>query len=308
MKYAINFLKNYISNILFLFFIAAFSFFTYQNKSDLNNLFEFNLFNLSLLVVLYALSYLAKAKMNQHLYSTKDISMSFIEALRLIINSTAGNLSTPFSLGTGYKFHYLKKNYKLDYAEHLNINIYYTLFTNLIYVLLLMTISFLNYQNGNQEFFNFTFIWLLIFIIGLYIFFILSKEIKTKNLNFLNRYSLRSLTLSFSKIMNLFVYTSLIITINVLSHLYLFGLLGLEITTSQVIAYACLSGLANIIKFTPGNFGINESALILSNLYHGLGPLEIIISSLIFRFFSWLNILLYYGLLNFKKFNNTKNE
>ena len=148
MKYAINFLKNYISNILFLFFIAAFSFFTYQNKSDLNNLFEFNLFNLSLLVVLYALSYLAKAKMNQHLYSTKDISMSFIEALRLIINSTAGNLSTPFSLGTGYKFHYLKKNYKLDYAEHLNINIYYTLFTNLIYVLLLMTISFLNYQNG----------------------------------------------------------------------------------------------------------------------------------------------------------------
>lgn len=308
MKYAINFLKNYISNILFLFFIAAFSFFTYQNKSDLNNLFEFNLFNLSLLVVLYALSYLAKAKMNQHLYSTKDISMSFIEALRLIINSTAGNLSTPFSLGTGYKFHYLKKNYKLDYAEHLNINIYYTLFTNLIYVLLLMTISFLNYQNGNQEFFNFTFIWVLIFLIGLYIFFILSKEIKTKNLNFLNRYSLRSLTLSFSKIMNLFVYTSLIITINVLSHLYLFGLLGLEITTSQVIAYACLSGLANIIKFTPGNFGINESALILSNLYHGLGPLEIIISSLIFRFFSWLNILLYYGLLNFKKFNNTKNE
>ena len=308
MKYAINFLKNYISNILFLFFIAAFSFFTYQNKSDLNNLFEFNLFNLSLLVVLYALSYLAKAKMNQHLYSTKDISMSFIEALRLIINSTAGNLSTPFSLGTGYKFHYLKKNYKLDYAEHLNINIYYTLFTNLIYVLLLMTISFLNYQNGNQEFFNFTFIWVLIFLIGLYIFFILSKEIKTNNLNFLNRYSLRSLTLSFSKIMNLFVYTSLIITINVLSHLYLFGLLGLEITTSQVIAYACLSGLANIIKFTPGNFGINESALILSNLYHGLGPLEIIISSLIFRFFSWLNILLYYGLLNFKKFNNTKNE
>ena len=75
MKYAINFLKNYISNILFLFFIAAFSFFTYQNKSDLNNLFEFNLFNLSLLVVFYALSYLAKAKMNQHLYSTKDISM-----------------------------------------------------------------------------------------------------------------------------------------------------------------------------------------------------------------------------------------
>ena len=308
MKYAINFLKNYISNILFLFFIAAFSFFTYQNKSDLNNLFEFNLFNLSLLVVLYALSYLAKAKMNQHLYSTKDISMSFIEALRLIINSTAGNLSTPFSLGTGYKFHYLKKNYKLNYAEHLNINIYYTLFTNLIYVLLLMTISFLNYQNGNQEFFNFTFIWVLIFLIGLYIFFILSKEIKTNNLNFLNRYSLRSLTLSFSKIMNLFVYTSLIITINVLSHLYLFGLLGLEITTSQIIAYACLSGLANIIKFTPGNFGINESALILSNLYHGLGPLEIIISSLIFRFFSWLNILLYYGLLNFKKFNNTKNE
>ena len=308
MKYAINFLKNYISNILFLFFIAAFSFFTYQNKSDLNNLFEFNLFNLSLLVVLYALSYLAKAKMNQHLYSTKDISISFIEALRLIINSTAGNLSTPFSLGTGYKFHYLKKNYKLNYAEHLNINIYYTLFTNLIYVLLLMTISFLNYQNGNQEFFNFTFIWVLIFLIGLYIFFILSKEIKTNNLNFLNRYSLRSLTLSFSKIMSLFVYTSLIITINVLSHLYLFGLLGLEITTSQIIAYACLSGLANIIKFTPGNFGINESALILSNLYHGLGPLEIIISSLIFRFFSWLNILLYYGFLNFKKFNNTKNE
>ena len=308
LKYTFNFVKNYISNIIFLFFIGAFSFFAYQNKSDLNNLFEFNLPDLSLLIVLYASSYVARAKMNQHLYSTKDISMSFVEALRLIINSTAGNLSTPFSLGTGYKFHYLKKNYNLNYTEHLNINIYYTLFTNLIYVLLLITISFFNYQNRDHQFLNLTFIWLLIFFIGLSIFFILSKEFKAKNFYFLNKYSLKSLNLSFSKIMNLFIYTSLIITVSVLSHIYLFGLLGLKVTTTEIIAYASLSGLANIIKFTPGNFGINETVLILSNLYHGLEALEIIISSLIFRFFSWLNILIFYFILNFKKSYNTKNK
>ena len=101
---AFKLIKSYLSNILFIFFIIAFSFFIFNNKSDLIGLFDFNFFNLSFLTVLFILSYLIKTKLNQYLYSTKNINMSYHEALNLIINSTAGNLSTPFSLGTGYKY------------------------------------------------------------------------------------------------------------------------------------------------------------------------------------------------------------
>ena len=69
--------------------------------------------------------------------------MSYLETLNLIINSTAGNLSTPFSAGTGYKFFYLKKNYKLTYAENLSINVYFTIFTNFTVLTLITYLLFL---------------------------------------------------------------------------------------------------------------------------------------------------------------------
>jgi len=200
---AFKLIKSYLSNILFIFFIIAFSFFIFNNKSDLIGLFDFNFFNLSFLTVLFILSYLIKTKLNQYLYSTKNINMSYHEALNLIINSTAGNLSTPFSLGTGYKFHYLKKKYNLTYSEHLNLNIYLTIFTNLIFVLILVFISFFNYLNKDVIFYNLFLFWLFILFAGFFLFYTLSKEYKTKKLNFLNSYSIRSLNLSFSKFINM---------------------------------------------------------------------------------------------------------
>tara|TARA_B100001029_G_C14889947_1_gene354828 strand:- start:30 stop:734 length:705 start_codon:yes stop_codon:yes gene_type:complete len=234
--------------------------------------------------------------------------MSFIETLNLIINSSAGNLSTPFSLGTGYKFHYLKKKYNLTYTDNLSINIYFTIFTNLIYVFLLVLISFSNYLNRDSIFLYLFLFWLFILFAGLFLFYILSKEYKTKKIDFLNSYSIRSLNLSFSKIINIFIYTILLFIVNILSYIYLFNLMNLEIQNIQIIAYSCLSGLANIIKFTPGNFGINESVLIISDLYHGLQPVQVIVSSLILRFFSWSNIFIFYGILNFQKSYNKKNK
>ncbi len=308
MNKAFKFIKSYLSNILFIFFICAFSLFIFNNKSDLNGLFDFNFLNLSLLTIFLILSYLIKTKLNQYLYSSKNINMSFIETLNLIINSTAGNLSTPFNLGTGYKFHYLKKKYNLTYSENLSINIYFTIFTNLIYVFFLVIISFSNYLNKDSIFFNLFLFWLFILFAGFLLFSILSKESKVKKLNFLNSYSIRSLNLSFSKIINLLIYTILMITVSVVSHIYLFKLLGLQINTAQIIAFVSISGLANIIKFTPGNFGINESVLIISNLYHGLLGVQVIVVSLIFRFFSWLNILIFYSFLNFQKSYNKKNK
>ncbi len=308
MNKAFKFIKSYLSNILFIFFICAFSLFIFNNKSDLNGLFDFNFLNLSLLTIFLILSYLIKTKLNQYLYSTKNINMSFTEALNLIINSTAGNLSTPFNLGTGYKFHYLKKKYNLTYTENLSINIYFTIFTNLLYVFFLVIISFSNYLNKDSIYFNLFLFWLFVLFGGLFLFSILSKESKVKKLKFLNSYSNRSLNLSFSKIINLLIYTILMITVSVVSHIYLFKLLGLQINTAQTIAFVSISGLANIIKFTPGNFGINESVLIISNLYHGLLGVQVIVISLIFRFFSWLNILIFYSFLNFQKSYNKKNK
>ncbi len=230
--------------------------------------------------------------------------MSFNETLKLIINSTAGNLSTPFSLGTGYKFHYLKKNYGLTYSQNLNINIYYSLFTNLIFVLIILITTFLNFIYVDSIFLNFIFLWLLVFLSGIALLFVSSKGYKFKYLNVLNSFSLKSLNLSGSKITRLFCLTILLILINIFSHIYLFNLLNIQINNLQIISFVCLSGLANIIKFTPGNFGINESLLIISNLYHGLVPVQVIVVSLIFRFFSWINILIFYIILYFQKSKN----
>lgn len=296
--------KTNLSNLLFIFFIIVFSIFIFNNQDDLINLFNFNFLDLFLLTFFFIVTYLVKTKLNQNIYLTKNIDMSFNETLKLIINSTAGNLSTPFSLGTGYKFHYLKKNYGLTYSQNLNINIYYSLFTNLIFVLIILITTFLNFIYVDSIFLNFIFLWLLVFLSGIALLFVSSKGYKFKYLNVLNSFSLKSLNLSGSKITRLFCLTILLILINIFSHIYLFNLLNIQINNLQIISFVCLSGLANIIKFTPGNFGINESLLIISNLYHGLVPVQVIVVSLIFRFFSWINILIFYIILYFQKSKN----
>ena len=234
--------------------------------------------------------------------------MSFSETCELIIKSTAGNLSTPLNLGTGYKFHYLKKNYNLTYTENLSINIYFSMFINLVYVLILISISLTNYIKGSSIFLNLTILWLLIFFVGLFLFIILYKDYKMKFLNFFNAYSLKSLNLSFHKVVNLFILSSVLILISVLSHRYVFKLIDLEIDNLQIVSYVCLLGLANIIKFTPGNFGINETVLIISNLYHGITALDVILVSIVFRFFSWLNILIFTFFLYVQKSYNKEDK
>ena len=234
--------------------------------------------------------------------------MSFTETLKLIINSTAGNLSTPFSLGTGYKFHYLKKKYNLSYSQNININLYFSIFTNLIYVFFLLIISFLEYIQGKLILSNLVLFWFLIFALGLLLFYLLSIEYEFGRLKFLNSYSLLSLNLPLSNIINMTIFTFLLISVNGISHVYLFRLIDIQISIVQIFSFVCISGLANIIKFTPGNFGINETVLIVTNLYHGLTPLEVIVVSLIFRFFAWFNILIFYFILNIQKSNSKNGE
>ena len=296
--------KKNLSNLLFIFFIIVFSIFIFNNQDELIDLFNFNFLNLFLLSIFFLIIYLIKTKLNQYIYSTKNIDMSFNETLKLIINSTAGNLSTPFSLGTGYKFHYLKKTYGLTYTQNLNINIYYSLFTNLIFILIILITTFINYIYVDSIFINFIYLWLLVFLSGIVILYASSKDYKFKYFKVLNSFSLNSLNLSSPKIIRLFCLTILLISVNIVSHVYLFNLLNIQINNLQIISFVCISGLANIIKFTPGNFGINESLLIISNLYHGLVAVHVIMVSLIFRFFSWINILIFYIILNIQKSKN----
>ena len=296
--------KTNLSNLLFIFFIIVFSIFIFNNQDELIDLFNFNFLNLFLLSIFFLIIYLIKTKLNQYIYSTKNIDMSFNETLKLIINSTAGNLSTPFSLGTGYKFHYLKKTYGLTYTQNLNINIYYSLFTNLIFILIILITTFINYIYVDSIFINFIYLWLLVFLSGIVILYASSKDYKFKYFKVLNSFSLNSLNLSSPKIIRLFCLTILLISVNIVSHVYLFNLLNIQINNLQIISFVCISGLANIIKFTPGNFGINESLLIISNLYHGLVAVHVIMVSLIFRFFSWINILIFYIILNIQKSKN----
>ena len=296
--------KKNLSNLLFIFFIIVFSIFIFNNQDELIDLFNFNFLNLFLLSIFFLIIYLIKTKLNQYIYSTKNIDMSFNETLKLIINSTAGNLSTPFSLGTGYKFHYLKKTYGLTYTQNLNINIYYSLFTNLIFILIILITTFINDIYVDSIFINFIYLWLLVFLSGIVILYASSKDYKFKYFKVLNSFSLNSLNLSSPKIIRLFCLTILLISVNIVSHVYLFNLLNIQINNLQIISFVCISGLANIIKFTPGNFGINESLLIISNLYHGLVAVHVIMVSLIFRFFSWINILIFYIILNIQKSKN----
>jgi len=301
LNYIIKFLKAKYKNILFLFFIIAFSIFIFNNRKNLYDLLDFNFLNLSFLFVFFIITNLIKTKLNQYLYSIKNIDMSFLETLNLIIKSTAGNLATPFSLGTGYKFHYLKKKYNLSYSQNLNINLYFTIFTNIVYVFVMIVISILVYIQGNSIYLNLIIFWSSVFFVGVILFYLLSKEYKFNKLKFLNSYSMQSSDLPLNGVINLIIFTSLLLFVNILSHIYLFRLLDLNINTFQIVSYVCISGLANLVKFTPGNFGINESVLIISNLHHGLAPLEVILVSLIFRFFSWVNILFFYAILNIQK-------
>jgi uncharacterized membrane protein YbhN (UPF0104 family) len=308
LKNIFKFLKKSLSNILFIFFIFAFVFFILNNKSELEGLFNFNLYNLILLNLFFIASTIVKAKLNQYIYLTKDINLTFSEALNLIVKSTAANLSIPLNIGTGYKFYYLKKFHKLSYSENFSINIYYSIFTNLIYLIILIAISYINYLYKDPVYLNFIPILTLFFISGLLFLLLLFKYDRFQKIPFLKSYSFKSLDISISIFTKLLILTILLITISVFSYLYLFSQLDLDIEVVQIISFVCISGVANIIKFTPGNFGINEGVLIIANIFHGLTALQVIVVSLIFRFFSWLNIIILYSVLNFQEFYNKNHK
>ena len=68
---------------------------------------NFNFYNLSFLFVFFIITNLIKPIKPISIFF-ENIDMSFRD-IKSDNKSTAGNLATPFGLGTGYKFHYLKK-------------------------------------------------------------------------------------------------------------------------------------------------------------------------------------------------------
>ena len=86
--------------------------------------------------------------MNIYIFKSLDIILDKKEAIQLAYRNTFGNLLGPLKAGSGYKMHYLYKNYNLEPSKYISINTAYAFVSLFLNLLIFLIYSY------NQEIFS----------------------------------------------------------------------------------------------------------------------------------------------------------
>ena len=263
--------KKYGSFIFLIIFLYAFYSYTQQNIEILNQISSIQIIYIWVIFLFSLMNYIIKARLNIDIYSFTKIKLSLLESLRIVIRSTALNLSGPVNIGAGYKLHYLKNKYSLNIIENFSINTAYAFYLNFFYIIIIFFITLANNISGSENIVYLN-LFLLVTIIALFIFFkiITSKKVEKIKVKFLKD-NLEKLLIGFQQFKE---QKELAKKLFVTSNIYI------------------LSSIVNLIKLTPGNIGFLEISLILFQGLHGITTNQIIIFSVISRIISFVTLLL----------------
>ena len=104
---------------LFLLFIFLYYFVAYvlENNEIISSFRDISFYMILLFLVFNLASYVIRAMINIFLFRSMNINLLFFEAIYLVYMNTLGNLLGPLKAGSGYKLHYLYKNYDLKKKE-----------------------------------------------------------------------------------------------------------------------------------------------------------------------------------------------
>lgn len=294
-----NNFKRYVSFIFLIIFLYAFYSYIQQNIEILNQISSIQTIYIWVIFLFSVMNYIIKARLNIDIYSFTKIQLSVLESLRIVIRSTALNLSGPVNIGAGYKLHYLKKKYGLNIIENFSINTAYAFYLNYFYIIIIFFITLGTNLSGseNSVYLN---LFLLVTIIALFIFFkiITSKKLEIIKVKFLKD-NIEKLLIGFQYFKEqkecakkLFVASNIYILISIIYFQTIMISVGFNITLHSLLVLHCISSIVNLIKLTPGNIGFLEISLIFFQGLHGITTNQIIIFSVISRIISFVTLLL----------------
>lgn len=303
MKKIINFLVLSV----FLFFLIDFF---NENKIYLEIFNKIKFQYILVFILLNLINYFLKTFINIYIFESINIKLSFSEAFNLSFKNTVGNLLGPLKAGSGYKLHYMFKNYDVSPTMFISTNTAYaaiSIFINFL-ILFLLTVFELNII----ELSIFQIFLILISLSSIIVLTInfLTKNIEKIKLNFLKNFTIGFLSLFINKILFFkLILLSLIFTILNISILYfVFSMYGFEITFVSTVLYSTLGSFTSLVKITPGNIGFYELIMISMSSFHGIQIGQILNSSIFTRTISYITIILIFIYNFLKNLLNSRKE
>jgi len=255
--------------------IIYFFYFIYSNISIMNNLKNFDIQAIALIILLKVINVKLLANINLQILKYLDINLTNTESLDLTVKNTLGNLSSPFRLGSGYKLSYLKNRYDFKVKDFL---IYHTFFGILnLFPVMLIFFMYAIYFDVDLIVNNLILVFGMVALFILFLFLIennLAKQRYNINFNF-SFFSKNNLLIQTNNLV-FFFSTSIIVFIILES-------LTVKISFFSALAYSFLSSFVNLLNITPGNIGVKEGLIILFNQVHKISFLSIIVTSFIER-------------------------
>ena len=304
MKKIINFLVLSV----FLFFLIDFF---NENKIYLEIFKKIKFQFILAFILLNLINYFLKSFINIYIFESINITLSFSEAFNLSFKNTVGNLLGPLKAGSGYKLHYMFKNYDVSPTMYISTNTAYAVISIFINFLILFLLIVFELNTINLSILQiFVMLISLFSIIALTINF-LTKNIDQIRFNFLKNFTSGFISLFINK--NLFfklILLSLIFTtLNVSTLYFVFLMYDFEITFVNTVLYSTLGSFTSLVKITPGNVGFYELIMISTSSFHGIQTGQILNSSIFIRTISYLTIILIF-IYNFLKnlFNSREKQ
>ena len=279
---------------LFLLFIFLYYFVAYvlENNEIISSFRDISLYMILLFLVFNLASYVIRAMINIFLFRSMNINLLFFEAIYLVYMNTLGNLLGPLKAGSGYKLHYLYKNYDLKISQYISLNTAYaimSIFLNFFIVVMLLPLN----KNGFQT--SFILSSLLVIIVGLIflIVFKLSKRLEDKT----KYQTLKNFVIGFNSLVQdkknfgFLLFLGLVQILYSITLIFLcFYFFNFEIDLLSLIFYVGIGSLSGVFKFTPGNIGTYEIIMIFTQGLHNVDTLSIITTSVFLRLVSYLTL------------------
>lgn len=185
MKKIINFL--FLS--VFLFYLIDFF---YENKIYLEIFKKIKFQYILAFILLNLINYFLKSLINIYIFKSINITLSFHEAFNLSFKNTVGNLLGPLKAGSGYKLHYMFKNYDVSPTMYISTNTAYaviSIFINLLILFLLIVFEL--------NIINLSLLQIFLTLISLFSIIVITINFLTKNINKIRFNFLKNFTSGF---------------------------------------------------------------------------------------------------------------
>ena len=304
MKKIINFLVLSV----FLFFLIDFF---NENKIYLEIFKKIKFQFILAFILLNLINYFLKSFINIYIFESINITLSFSEAFNLSFKNTVGNLLGPLKAGSGYKLHYMFKNYDVSPTMYISTNTAYAVISIFINFLILFLLIVFELNTINLSILQiFVMLISLFSIIALTINF-LTKNIDQIRFNFLKNFTSGFISLFINKklFFKLILLSLIFTTLNVSILYFVFLMYDFEITFVNTVLYSTLGSFTSLVKITPGNVGFYELIMISTSSFHGIQTGQILNSSIFIRTISYLTIILIF-IYNFLKnlFNSREKQ